>query len=383
MTTGLAFRMNVQYAGLFCALTLLISCGGSTGRLGQTVAHIQDAAASNVMVPTLVWHHEAPLVLFYDDSSTSIYAAYPFDNSWQVELVDTSGGEAGIKGQYLKSAVDGNGIVHAAYRNTTSNNIRYLAGIPGAWAAIDPLPPGENRGIGLDIAVDLGNNPWIAYRNDSTQALEVVYRSGENWLVDTVDGEGNTGFWPAIDSDLGGRIHVAYQNSSEPSVRVADFQNVGQWNIRTVEAGDGAVVGRWLSIGLRAGHSQDLSLTFPRLAYVYERDAEMTLRFAAPNAEGTWDLDFVDRSLFGGSDNCLAVAGNGDVWLVYFDAVGLDLKVARRQGGKWRTGIVDSAGAVGFWSDCMIDPHGRFHVVYVARDELGASIRHQVVRDAF
>lgn len=379
-------RMTFHFLTFTFALGIVLNMACSQGaseRLGQTVAVIKNSSVSNVLVAELVFYAGQPLAIYYDDSDASLYAARGDGTTWRVELIAAGEGDARVPSHYMAAVSDENGHIHVVYRDNASGNIRYVFGQPGSWNVEEPLPNGEDRGAGLDIAVDLAGNPWIAYRNDSTQGLEVAYRDQQNWRVEVVDGDGNAGFWPAIDRDLGGRMLVGYHSGSDRSLRLAEFRSAGDWLIREVEAPEEGVAGRWLSLAVRPGRSQDLSLTFPRLLYLFEQEAKMTLHFAQPTGDDKWQITSVEPLLFGGSDNCLAVGNNGQVWASYLDAVALDLKVARLVGSRWRASVVDSVGAAGFWSDCLLDEQGRFHVIYTARDEESAELRYQVLDAGF
>ncbi len=358
-----------------CDETLVVEQG-----IGSTVVSAQDPDVSTILKPRLVLVADQPVIVYYDDSAGALFAAFPTETSWATERL--GGGPDTPAGRHLAAVADGNGTIHIAYRDDDAGDIRYVSGGRGDWSGQDPLPAGEDRGLGLDIAVDLGGNPWIAYRNETTQAIEVVYLSNDVWQIERVDSDGNTGLWPRIATDLGGRATVAYRNGSDNSVRLATFESVGQWDLQTVEqAPDGAIIGEWTSLAMRPAFSEDLTLVFPRLLYMYDLDSTYALRYSLGVTTSEWESGFVDPAVFGGTDNCLAVAGNGDLYVSYLDNTTLDLRVAVRRGGSWRTAIADSDSAAGFYSSCAIDSAGSFHIAYGVRSEDSATIRYKVLRE--
>lgn len=346
----------------------------------QTIATVADATVARDLEPALVLIDGEPLVLYYDASVGAVYAAYPDESSWTTTLIDGGGDQD--RGRHLRAVVASDGTVFAAYRDEVAKNIRLLSGAPASWTTLAPLPDGEDRGNGLDIALDLSDNPWIVYRNGATQAVEVVLRSAGAWLVERVDTEGNTGFWPRIAADLGGRMHVIYHNASEGSLRYAKFVGPGQWDLTTIEpGGSGTVAGTWTALGLRPGFSGDLALAFPRAAYVFQDAFTYTLKYAEPDTTGVWTAEFVDEGIFGGTDSCMVVADDGTVYLAFLDNLNLDLRIARRRGGSWQVWTQDAAGAVGYRSACALDATGRLHLVYASKDETSGELRYTVVED--
>jgi len=315
-----------------------------------------------------------PLVLFYDQNAGAVQAAYFAGTTWNTELVDGSG-EAD-RGAGLAAARDSTGTVHAAYRDASVQNVRYVSGVPGDWQAETPLPEGQDRGRAIDIAVDLNDDPWIAFRNETTQALEVVRRSQQTWFRETVDSEGNTGLFPAIAVGAGGEMHVAYRNGSDGTLRYALQTAPGQWQ-REIAAGD--VDATWLSLLVRPPGSAEPLLNMPRVLFLDEILNEP--RFALRGNDANWQLSRVDPETFGGSDNCLALRQDGTVYAAFLDQLNLDLKIAKLTDGRWRVWTEDSTGATGFQVSCAVGDDGRLRVAYVRRDT--GELLFRMVEDRF
>jgi hypothetical protein len=368
--------------GAFVLALAATGCGRgeievATGR-SAVVTTAADAAPGAALVPRLVLVGGTPHVAFHDGSDGSLRLAYPSGASWNVELL--AAGDDGAMGAWLAAAAADDGTVHVAFRSEEDDNVGHIEGRPGNWQASQPLPRGEDRGRGLSLALDLAGNPWIAYRNETTAALEVVHRSSGTWILETVDSQGNTGFHPSIAADLGGRMGVAYQDGTDGRLRYAQSSGVSSWTAVTVDTGDSGTVGSFTALAIRAGANEDLFLAFPRILYLDE--AANTMRYAEPTSGITlWATEDVDPGLFGGADSCLAVADDGSVWAAFLDASTLDLKVGRRRAGRWRVWTEDPVGATGFSPSCAVDADGRLHVAYARRDR--GEILYRVVPERY
>lgn len=360
----------------------LAACGREelavpTGR-SAVIATAADPTPGAALVSRLVLVDEVPYVAFHDGSDGSLRMAYPSGASWNIELL--AAGEDAAMGAWLAAAAAPDGTMHVAFRNDKDVNVGHIEGQPGDWRASLPLPRGEDRGRGLSLALDLAGNPWIAYRNETTAALEVVHRSGGTWILETVDSQGNTGFHPSIAADLGGRMGVAYQDGTDGRLRYAQSSGVSTWTAVTVDTGADGAVGAFAALAIRAGANEDLFLAIPRILYLDE--AANTMRYAEPTSGIVlWQTEVVDPGLFGGADSCIAVADDGSVWAAFLDASTLDLKIGRRRAGRWRVWTEDPLGATGFAPSCAVDRQGRLHVAYARRDR--GQILYRLVPERF
>lgn len=65
-----------------------------------------------------------------------------------------------------------------------------------------------------------------------------------------------------------------------------------------------------------------------------------------------------------GSNNSLAIDGNGDLHVSYWDQVNFRLHYARRTGGVWTSEIVDASTGRGDQSSITVDANGYAHIAY-------------------
>jgi len=92
--------------------------------------------------------------------------------------------------------------------------------------------------------------------------------------------------------------------------------------------------------------------------------ASASTAHTASGLPGQWENETVDSQGDVGMRASVALNGNGDPHVAYYDKTNKDLKYATRSGGGWGTQTVDATGDVGFYSDLALDGDGDPHVVY-------------------
>ncbi|MBI4369605.1 MAG: hypothetical protein HY547_05185 [Elusimicrobia bacterium] len=182
----------------------------------------------------------------------------------------------------------------------------------------------------------------------------VVTRSfGAEWGVSTIDGDGETGYWPSLDIDSNGRPHVAYNDSGRGQLKYA-YWNGASWVLETVD-GSGST-----------GYTPSMDLDgsdYPHI--VYSDDSNNYLRYAYKDASG-WHLEIIDSSGHGAYWGSIKVASSGKVHVAYQDTTDLDLKYAQRgTGGTWSTETVDSTDDVGQFASLDLDSSDNCHIAYL------------------
>ena len=76
--------------------------------------------------------------------------------------------------------------------------------------------------------------------------------------------------------------------------------------------------------------------------------ASASTAHTASGLPGQWENETVDSQGDVGMRASVALNGNGDPHVAYYDKTNKDLKYATRSGGSWQTGTVDAAG--GTWT---------------------------------
>ncbi len=204
------------------------------------------------------------------------------------------------------------------------------------------------------IAVDANGYPHISYR-DGTVGWRLKYAQwdGSEWQIAFVgtaesvygvtsialDGSGN----PHIAYDAGGLLHAWWDGSDWQKERVDSliWGDVGEWNSIAFDT-DG----------------------YPHIAYTYNYAGVYYLKYAYKDASG-WHRSVAD-SLIGDEFQyvCMALDGNNNPQISYYDWKVYDLKYAYWDGAIWHIERVDTAGQVGTHSSIALDSLDYPHIAY-------------------
>jgi len=254
---------------------------------------------------------------------------------------------------------------------------------------IEPLEPDPvmdiswNRGFYLDMALDGSGEPWLAYQDRDTTALNIAHGTGDpaeftHWAVDghgaaeggMLVGAFDGGYYASIAVGPSGAVHASHWNrDSDGQLRYATRQGDG-WATTVVDY-DG--VGQFSSIGVRNGE--------PIVAYYDYDNGSLKVAWKAGD---TWANETVDAGEVtqDGTDAGatladvgkyadLLVDGNGTTHIAYFDDANGNLKVASGSPGTWAisTWYGEGSGRAGAWPNLSEDGGA----LYVAFQDEGAS----------
>ena len=290
----------------------------------------------------------------------------------------------------------------------------------GSGLAGEPQPTGPSGAVGLS-AGSMGRVPWV------------------NVEVDTPN---NTGKNASLAFDRLGRPHVSYYDATHGDLRLADWVGSegncgpgGSWQCQTIDGGE-ADVGRfssiaasvstrwiayydatngWLKFAIVTEDQVDLHTVdkgvqgvsatglYPSLvrgsvlplyvAYHFVNEVGVdALRVASwwgnyagncgfGDQEGVWQCETVDTGEGVGQHASLAVDGDGELHIAYYDAGAGDLRYARSGlGGNcgsdtddWSCYTVDGLGSdAGKFASLYLDDDSLFHIAYydATRDAL-------------
>jgi hypothetical protein len=221
------------------------------------------------------------------------------------------------------------------------------------------------------IALDSNDYPSISfyeYRGpkgtDISVRMRVVVWNGNNWQVQTVDGQNQSGKFNALAIDAQNHKHLVYANVNALTTGMRYAYWTGTtWNLEIFDGpaqNDGGYVGYAASLALdKAGnpHVTYMNYSSPTLKYAVRKD-------------GRWEVESVERLAGVGypDRSGIFVSDAGEPYISYYNAGQGSLKLAHREGRQWVTETVDNNGC-GFTSSIQID-RGTIWIAYA--DEGGS-----------
>ncbi|HDL19865.1 MAG TPA: PKD domain-containing protein [Nitrospirae bacterium] len=193
------------------------------------------------------------------------------------------------------------------------------------------------------------------YGSDTETRTEFI-RVGMGWMIETVDGTGNTGMWPSLALDISDRPHISYYDYTSRALKYAYYDGA-TWQIQTVDSsGD---VGYDISLALDSSDRPHIS---------YSDKTSEDLKYAYYDG-AAWQIETVDSEGRMGYYSSLALDSSGRPHISYHDHnyPNEKLKYAYYDGGSWQIETVDSEGCCkGLYTSLALDASGRPHISYQA-----------------
>jgi hypothetical protein len=201
--------------------------------------------------------------------------------------------------------------------------------------------------------------------------------------IQTVDSEGNVGWYSAIALDFDGNPHISYSDLSHGDLKYALWIG-SKWNIQTVDSEGEA--------GLHSSLAVD-SNDCPRISYF--DGTHLDLKYASSDAASfpisppspspspsptptpTQGTQVVDSIGDVGMYSSLALDSNGNPRISYFDFHRMEvgsLKYASWTGSSWTVQVVDSEGNVGTFPSLVLDSNDNPHISY--KDNLRGNVKY-------
>ncbi|MEW5803512.1 MAG: hypothetical protein AB1847_15575 [bacterium] len=150
------------------------------------------------------------------------------------EVVDDSEGA----GTESSLALDSAGNVHIAYYDKVQQNLKYACKTEGKDWSMETVDSDGNIGYSPSLAVDGDGRPCISYCDWTNRNLKYAFRSGEEWITETVDGSPDkttekTGDFTALALDHKGRPHISYFSQTAHALMYAAHDGK-TWQIQVV-----------------------------------------------------------------------------------------------------------------------------------------------------
>lgn len=254
-----------------------------------------------------------------------------------------------IYGNMPAVAVDGRGIVHAAW--TSGDGLYYAQKPPGgAWS--NPQRFSEFAETGIALEADAAGNAHFLYWAGAT-----VYRQRRpdgTWLApQVVDGQADSRFSQDLALTADGTVHVLWQRVGDGGIFYRARFSDGIWSsVRQIFAGFGYSYDRQCLVAARDG-TLHAFWTWAYSGY-----------YASKPPGGAWSAPVELSQARGPSD--LAVDSQGAVHLISSSSLGADGKTYYRQkplGGSWTNPIAISNGYYSYPA-LVVDRFDHLHTVW-------------------
>lgn len=153
-------------------------------------------------------------------------------------------------GNNFDTALDSNGVLHAAYYDSSKGRLLYTTrNTAGLWSKTQIVDDSADVGAQLSIAVDTTGKVGIGYFDVTNTAIKYASFNGAKFTSVLIDSKKNVGTNPSLGFDIDGNAYLAYYQRSGGNLRLATLdRDTGKWTRSTVDGTDGSDVGRDVSL---------------------------------------------------------------------------------------------------------------------------------------
>lgn len=189
------------------------------------VWHIETADGSGGSEISLALDGNGFPHLSYVRGGTLLHA-YRDVPGWTIETVDSDGGA-----RYTSLALDGEGYPHISYYDSDADDLRYAYQDSGGWH-LEVVDDWGNVGQHSSLALDEAGHPHISYYDGGYVnppvvefRLDLKYArwDGAAWHIETVDSDGDVGYYSSLALDSAGYPHIGYHDTSHRDLKYASY----------------------------------------------------------------------------------------------------------------------------------------------------------------
>jgi len=252
-------------------------------------------------------------------------------------------------------AFDKNGVLHLAYYDEGSKNLKYASrSAGGTWSSATTVDSGIQAGQFVSVDIDSQNHPGIAYYDANNADLKYAHFNGTSWTVLTADSQFTTGYYPSLQYDSANQPNISYYYKTGADLKFA-ILSAGAWHLSTIDsAGD---VGRYSSLQLNPATG--------RWSVAYEDTGHGWFKYAN-QTKTSWSPLVVDNTtkVGGGYISMAFNLSTNEPAMTYYDAWNGDLKYALFNGSTWSKQTVAAKGTVGLYSNLLFDDSDNADILY-------------------
>jgi len=282
----------------------------------------------------------------WDGTTQSVRYAKKTAGEWQPEMVMEA---AGYVNQNIALAVDADGQRHICFYNGLSLNLNCAYQDGGIWH-LDVVDENSFAGRYVDLVLDGSGVLHLSYSDEANGKIKYAKGATGDWEVFTLDTPGLVGLRSAIAIDADDQVYIAYVDASNNDIKLATGQD-NAWTLETVDAGGGDYVSLALDPDER-----------PHVAYIGGG-----LRHAVKDG-GLWTTEIVDPTA-SALDTDIAFPSAGQGYIAY-NSLNWKLGFARWSGDNWSLYTLDDVGVTGLFVSMHAAAGQPTYISYVGTDAL-------------
>ncbi len=272
-------------------------------------------------------------------------------SQWNIETVDT----AETVGKACDIIVDANGYPHISYRDGTIGwRLKYAHWNNSEWQKAFVETNESVYGV-TSIALDDTGNPHIAFFTDGK--LWHAWWDGSDWQQEVVDALiwVDVGEWNSITFDTDGYPHIAYTYYTGDSYLKHAYKDVSGWHTQVADSLTGDEF-QYVSLALDGNNN-------PHISYYDWKDDD--LKYAYYNG-ANWNIERVDSTGQVGTCSSIALDGIDYPHISYTDGTNGGVKYASWDGSDWQIETVESniVTGLGLYTSLALDANDRPYISY-------------------
>jgi subtilisin family serine protease len=264
-------------------------------------------------------------------------------------------------GRTFDTALDSQGVLHAAYYDTTHGDLIYATrDIDGRWSKPKLIDATGDVGAQISIAVDTTGKVGIGYFDRTHTAIKYAGFDGFRWMIRTIESDNFTGLSPSLAFDIDGNAYLAYYRPAGGYLCMATMdRDTGAWLRRTIDGGTASGINAGATLSLDVGEAPQTGGFFTTydttVAIAYADKTNGNVKYARldlDNPNATWFVGVAaDANGVGAIDLNLHAGPTSDglqAQIAYQDLTGADVKYVFKTGlTSWSVETVATSGNLG------------------------------------